>query len=117
MTHQSSFIILLNMIVDHQIIDVILKPNSKSERWMPVGEAGYVYHFPLQWGEVGSSIFFYHCRDNIRKFIKVFKFFLPCFEQFFRFPMFAKMILFTPGCCSPTGSQERNPVSLNFSVC
>ena len=61
--------------------------------------------------------FFYHCRDNIRKFIKVFKFFLPCFEQFFRLPMFAKMILFTPGCCSPTGSQERNPVSLNFSVC
>ena len=23
-----------------------------SKRWMPVGEAGYVYHFPLQWGEV-----------------------------------------------------------------
>ena len=23
------------------------------QRWMPVGEAGYVYHFPLQWGEVG----------------------------------------------------------------
>ena len=27
-------------------------PPNVSKRWMPVGEAGYVYHFPLQWGEV-----------------------------------------------------------------
>ena len=81
-------------------------PQTKSERWMPVGEAGYVYHFPLQWGEVGSSIFFtivVIILENLSKFSNSFS---PVLNNFSDFQCLPKWF-FSPQVAAPPPAPKK----------